>query len=404
VLFFSSTRYEYDGDDDNNIEIAIDNANENENGNDLGFNLLLINNNNNASDDPGGDDTTMNTTTYPYFYYVYFIILFLPHFFLQISGFGFSIPKIRHPDGNRIWPQYRYEALVFFCRCMSLLLLAWHRKIQNWGYQHHKHDEHEQENEQQKGYRQLSPLFWNSIIVFATMIAADNVAKKFRQGKQQPKQGSKEQEGTNIGTRSRTIRDLKGPPSILYLMSAAQFHATLNSLLTNDRLSVQIVALSVVQLSAFGMTLRRKSIISQKMGVGLYSILLLLGMIVIIHDYHLIGNDNGNIFYLAISLGNIAALLRFELHLNKYILWTFMIFMIHYVLVEDGKNGYWVSSSSWMSSGMTTTTNHKQIYHSDEWFYVSIGSTFALLLGSAKCHYLHSDLDLDHVTRKKKVK
>jgi hypothetical protein len=103
VLFFSSTSYEYDGDDDNNIEIAINNANENENENDLGFNLLLINNNNNASDDPGGDDTTMNTTTYLYcyyFYYVYFIILFLPHFFLRVSGFGFSIPKIHHPDGN----------------------------------------------------------------------------------------------------------------------------------------------------------------------------------------------------------------------------------------------------------------------------------------------------------------
>eukprot|EP00957_Ditylum_brightwellii_P043953 3335138-Ditylum_brightwellii.AAC.1 len=41
-----------------------------------------------------------------------------------------------------------------------------------------------------------------------------------------------------------TIRGLKGPPGLLHLMSAAQFHATLNSLLTTDRMSVQCSALA----------------------------------------------------------------------------------------------------------------------------------------------------------------
>ncbi len=65
-------------------------------------------------------------------------------------------------------------------------------------------------------------------------------------------------------------------------MSLAQFHATVHCLLTSDRLSVQIAALSVVQTSAFEMTLRRKQFISQKEGVILYALVLMIGMVVII--------------------------------------------------------------------------------------------------------------------------
>ncbi len=60
-----------------------------------------------------------------------FAMIFLPHFLLQISGFAFPLPNKRHPDGNRIWPQYRWEALVFCTRCLSLLFIAWRRKVNN---------------------------------------------------------------------------------------------------------------------------------------------------------------------------------------------------------------------------------------------------------------------------------
>jgi hypothetical protein len=89
----------------------------------------------------------------------------------------------------------------------------------------------------------------------------------------------------NVGTKgNRTIRDLTAPKWAQYLMSSAQFHATVHCLLTSDRLSVQIAALTVVQLSAFGMTLRRKGFISQRQGVLLYALVLAVGMVVIFDD------------------------------------------------------------------------------------------------------------------------
>eukprot|EP00566_Odontella_aurita_P034068 CAMPEP_0113583948 /NCGR_PEP_ID=MMETSP0015_2-20120614/32818_1 /TAXON_ID=2838 /ORGANISM="Odontella" /LENGTH=39 /DNA_ID=CAMNT_0000488917 /DNA_START=90 /DNA_END=206 /DNA_ORIENTATION=+ /assembly_acc=CAM_ASM_000160 len=39
--------------------------------------------------------------------------------------------------------------------------------------------------------------------------------------------------------------------------------------MTTDRMGVQIAALTVVQTSAFGMTLRRKGIITQRQGLCL---------------------------------------------------------------------------------------------------------------------------------------
>jgi hypothetical protein len=45
------------------------------------------------------------------------------------TGFAFPLPVKRHPDGNRIWPQHRWEALAFCLRCLSLAGLAWRRKM-----------------------------------------------------------------------------------------------------------------------------------------------------------------------------------------------------------------------------------------------------------------------------------
>lgn len=217
-----------------------------------------------------------------------FAIIFLPHFLLQISGFAFPLPNKRHPDGNRIWPQYRWEALVFCTRCLSLLFIAWRRKANNW-----KLDD---------GSCSVIPA---AFCVVLTMILADGVAKSY---------------GTE---KSRTIRDLEAPPWSQYLMSSAQFHATVHCILTSDTLSVQIAALTVVQLSAFGMTMRRKGFISQKEGVILYALVLLVGMIVIFDDL-----KRRSIFNLALSLGNLTAVLRMSFGVNKYIMWSGIVVII----------------------------------------------------------------------------
>ncbi len=137
------------------------------------------------------------------------------------------------------------------------------------------------------------------------MILADEVSKSY---------------GTE---KSRTIRDLKAPQWSQYLMSSAQFHATVHCILTSNTLSVQVAALTVVQLSAFGMTMRRKGFISQKEGVMLYALVLLVGMIVIFDDL-----KRRSIFNLALLLGNLTAVLRMYFGVNKYIMWSGVVVIV----------------------------------------------------------------------------
>jgi len=224
---------------------------------------------------------------------------FLPHLLLQLSGFVFPLPMKRHPDGNRIWPQYRWEALVFCLRCLALSLIAWKRKLYNWALE--------------DGSCSMIPL---AICVLLTMASADAISRWYR---------------LNVGMKgSRTIRDLTAPRWAQYLMSSAQFHATVHCLLTSNRLSVQIAALTVVQLSAFGMTLRRKGFISQKEGVLLYALVLLIGMIVIFDDLR-----RRSLFNIAIFFGNATAVLRMYCGVNKYVMWSVALAVLTYLLKQE---------------------------------------------------------------------
>lgn len=154
--------------------------------------------------------------------YVYFIQIFLPHLLLQSTGFAFHLPLKRHPDGNRIWPQYRYEALIFSCRCLTLAFIAWRRKCHMWSLENGD-----------------CSILSAGVCVVLTMILVDLNTRWY-----------KAHQKSNY---TRTIRDLTAPQWLQYLMSSAQFHATVHCLLISNRLSVQIAALTVVQLSAFGM-------------------------------------------------------------------------------------------------------------------------------------------------------
>jgi len=112
------------------------------------------------------------------------------------------------------------------------------------------------------------------------------------------------------------------------------------------------------------MTLRRKGIITQPQGLVLYGLILLLGMIVIVHDL----NSQG-LLYIAITFGNIAALLRFELGMNKYILWAAMTVALHYLLI--GQQDEQVAPP------------HLEVFQ-NKWFDFSIASTAVLLLGGTR--------------------
>mmetsp|Transcript_14774 Transcript_14774/g.28172 ORF Transcript_14774/g.28172 Transcript_14774/m.28172 type:complete len:336 (+) Transcript_14774:77-1084(+) len=262
------------------------------------YGLFFFSNKNNADHDMGFDGPTSRREdeTEIMNHWIMFAQWFLPHFILQFTGFVFPLPIKRHPDGNRIWPQYRWEALVFSFRCISLLGLAWTRKINKLTLE--------------DGSWSIMPA---AFCVGLTMVSADWISLWYK---------------SHVGMKgNRTIRDLTAPKWVLYFMSSAQFHATVHCLLTSNRLSVQIAALTVVQLSAFGMTLRRKGFISQKKGVLLYAMVLVLGMIVIFDDLR-----RRSLFNVAIFFGNVAAVLRMYWGMDKYVLWCGVAIVLNYLL------------------------------------------------------------------------
>ena len=54
-----------------------------------------------------------------------------PHLLLQLSGLKFfKLPRRRIKEGSRIWPEYRWHALVFASRSLALMGLAAVRQAQ----------------------------------------------------------------------------------------------------------------------------------------------------------------------------------------------------------------------------------------------------------------------------------
>jgi hypothetical protein len=224
-----------------------------------------------------------------------FFWLFLPHLCLQVSGLGFAIPPKRHPDGNRIWAEYRWHALAFCARCLALMFCAWQKK---------------------KGAFAAEPTIFLSVplekwlvtsIFLINMMIVDKVTTIY----------------SNRGESSNTIRGLRCSSALKYLLSVSQFHANVSCLLNNDSMSVPFAALVVVQSSAFGMTLRRKGFIGLELGLVLYSLVLLLGILVIRDDLMRRG-----LLLQGTTIANFAAVARMDLGFNKYTLWLVVSFVL----------------------------------------------------------------------------
>ena len=263
-------------------------------------------------------------------------LVFLPHILLQLSGFGFKLPPNRHPEGNRIWNEYRWHALAFSCRCMALIFMA--NRCKNGNFPCHN-------NSETDNTTVSTEYILSTAILFLNMMSVDSITLWFKS------------HGSESTT---TIRGLKGPPILKYFMSVTQFHANLNCLLTKNNLSVQFAALTVVQSSAFGMTLRRKGLISHIQGLCLYSMVLLIGMVVIVNDLY-----GRNFLFPAVSISNIAAMMRIDLALNKYLLWLLISFLIP-IIIE---------------------TNYDD--HHGIWKLVVVGSTLSLVINGYNRQQLH---------------
>lgn len=97
-----------------------------------------------------------------------------------------------------------------------------------------------------------------------------------------------------------------------------QIYLTAGCLVGYRRYTMHLVALFVIQLNAFLMTLRRKNVASHAVLVGIYVLLLLFAFVVV-------GMDDGHTHRVAApaTFGGAATILRLgPLHVNKYLMWT----------------------------------------------------------------------------------
>jgi len=217
----------------------------------------------------------------------------LLHWALTASSFRFRIPKQRIRDGTRIWPEYRLHAMVFLCRSLATLALYWY----------------EEQQQQQNHYYDA-----NLAIVVLSMAAADACSTAV---------GSKYQ--------SRSVRDVQGlPAAVKYFFTIMQFYATAGFLVgLRHRYTFPFLTVMVVQLTPFLGTLRRKNLISARLGAFLYGAFLVASFVVIV--FFSPGATLTQMRATA-SLGFVAAVWRlaplphryncYYYLQNKYLIWT----------------------------------------------------------------------------------
>jgi hypothetical protein len=218
------------------------------------------------------------------------------HWMLTASSFQFKIPQRRIRDGGRIWPQYRWHALIFTTRYLMFIALYWY--------------------EQQNG---IGPNYdMNFVIVIAVMAAADYVT--FAVGED---------------FRSNTIRDLDGPGAIKFAFSIMQFNATAFLIVGIRSYAMPFYAMFPVQVTPFVGTLRRKGLFTSKFwGAFVYGALLVGGFVVQAYQYDIDGGERMHLF--GRSVGLLAALLRLTPFLpsfcwplqNKFVIWTLMFLIV----------------------------------------------------------------------------
>lgn len=222
------------------------------------------------------------------------------HFLLNASSFIFKIPKKRISSGYRIWPEYRLHSLVFAGRSLALATLFYVETT----------------------FHLPQNNAWNLVIVLATMAFADLFSWSRGQ------------------YRSSSVRDLSAPAAVKYFFSFAQFGATTMVLFGQRRYTMPWAMLTIVQVNAFLMTLRRKNLASQTLLVTIYGSMLAFGFVVVFMEYGRLENGLQIIGAMSIICNIVTCLrtgpriplVRYVLQDNKFGLWTAMYFLLDRVL------------------------------------------------------------------------
>jgi len=219
----------------------------------------------------------------------------LLHLTLNASGFLFQIPNQRIKTGYRIWPEYRWHALIFNSYVLAVMAVFYMEQT------YHLHRFH----------------VANYIITMFVMLAADTTS--FMSGKYQ----------------SQTIRDLDAPPVVKFYFSYAQFFAKSYLMYCPVRRYTGLYFIVFIsQLTSFTMTLQRKNMgLSHTVGVAIYGSLLCLGLSMFVHDWMRYHEHPWLTIHSMHAMASVAFLLRttrppfvppFTWFNNKYMIWTFM--------------------------------------------------------------------------------
>lgn len=233
---------------------------------------------------------------------LYFVIL---HFLLHVSSFIFRLPSKRIVSGYRLWPEARLHALVFTCRSLAFFLLFYYEDV----------------------YRLEQPLhFMNLVIVLTTCAAGDFISRQQK-------------------FPSRTIRDLDFPFLAKWFFSTMQFLGTNICLVGVRRYNLHLSFIFIIQVNAFLMTLRRKNLASHTLLVSMYAVLLAFGGSLCLYD-----DKYSQKMHATIALSIFAAMLRLNLSVNKYVLWTGMWLLEQYLAESLQTNQTWIliHLTSWL--------------------------------------------------------
>jgi hypothetical protein len=202
-----------------------------------------------------------------------------PHFLLSVSSLIFHIPRKRIKEGSRIWPEFRLQSIAFACRSLVCMMLKWAEDF--WSID-------------------TSSPFLSALVVFLTMAAADYSGR--------------------ITAKQNTIQGLDTYPVVKYLFSVAQFVATARCIIGAHNYANHFLFIWIIQCTAFLMTLRRKNIVSHNILVGLYGLLLYIGMKTPRRNF--IGVKER-----AWIMGATGTLLRMGFGWNKYVVWACVAYL-----------------------------------------------------------------------------
>eukprot|EP00929_Paragymnodinium_shiwhaense_P075493 TRINITY_DN38600_c0_g1_i1.p1 TRINITY_DN38600_c0_g1~~TRINITY_DN38600_c0_g1_i1.p1 ORF type:complete len:388 (-),score=20.26 TRINITY_DN38600_c0_g1_i1:12-1109(-) len=199
------------------------------------------------------------------------------HALLNVSSFRFWVPKRKAKSGTMIWGEYREHNAVFSLRALIAMLAVW--------------------TEQRYGLADLWLVRVGAL--FAQLAAADWVSR-------------------HNAMASTTLAGTGMSNNMRLFLATFQLFATCN-LLFGVGFWQQFCVVFAVQLTAFIMTLNRRKLVSARLVVTLYAILLLaVNQLVMLELYRT--RD-----FTVVMFGVLAIILRLGLRWNKYYVWSIVV-------------------------------------------------------------------------------